>query len=165
MSDPTKCDVCGVIGHRKLSKVAPVGWYFAFVMDDGNGNGGDAIVVTCSVECQDRLWTKMIDHRLADLPFPRVVARMAVDVPPSIPQKLDTRHGAKVTLYENRGGWRYVGLSGTCIAISARDEYMLIEVDHDPVGYWPVGSRVMVELGESRPGANDRTTAAFARVS
>jgi hypothetical protein len=35
---------------------------------------------------------------------------------------------------------------------------MLLEVEHDPDGYWPVGSRVMVELGIDHHG---RTTTYF----
>jgi hypothetical protein len=77
----------------------------------------------------------------------------------------DARHGMHVTLHEHRGGWHYRGLSGVCVALSARDEYMLLEVDHDPEGYWPSGSRVMVELRESTPGANDATTAVFEATS
>lgn len=38
---------------------------------------------------------------------------------------------------------------------------MLMEVERDPDGYWPKGSRVLVELQESRPGANDKTVAIF----
>jgi hypothetical protein len=44
--------------------------------------------------------------------------------------------------------------TGTCIAISARDAFMPLEVDHDPDGYWPVGSRVLVGLCESSSGTN-----------
>jgi hypothetical protein len=74
-------------------------------------------------------------------------------------------HGTHVTLHENRGDWHWVGLHGTCIAISARDEFMLLEVNHDPDGYWPVGSRLLVELCESSPDVNDETLAVFAEVS
>ena len=76
--------------------------------------------------------------------------------------KLDDRHGSYVTLHECRGGWRWIGLRGICVAISARAEFMLLEVLHDPDGYWSVGDRVMVELCESRLGAYDETVAIFA---
>lgn len=76
--------------------------------------------------------------------------------------KLDPRHGLRCSLHENRGGWCYWGLSGTCIAISARGEFMLLEVEHDPEGYWPRGRRVMVELGTDRHGT---TTAHFEEFS
>lgn len=72
--------------------------------------------------------------------------------------KLDPRHGKRVRLLEKRGGWRFRGLSGVCVAISARDEFMLLEVTEDPDGYWPVGARVTVELGTSELGT---TTACF----
>lgn len=72
--------------------------------------------------------------------------------------KLDSRHGRRVRLMENRGGWRFNGLLGTCVAISARDEFMLLEVEHDPDEYWPAGSRVIVELGTDAHGT---TTAVF----
>src|SRR4029077_15089659 len=71
---------------------------------------------------------------------------------------LDPRHGSRCVLHEVRGGWHYNGLQGICIALSARDEFMLLKVEHDPSGYWPVDSRVIVELGTDRHG---RTTAYF----
>lgn len=55
--------------------------------------------------------------------------------------KLGAHHGTHGTLIENRGGCRWVGR------------------------HWPVGSRVLVELCESSPGANDGTMAGFAEVS
>lgn len=73
--------------------------------------------------------------------------------------KLDPRHGALVEIRENCGGWKWWSLQGTCIAISARDEFMLLEIEHDPEGHWPRGSLVMVELGT----LNDRTTTAYFR--
>lgn len=73
-------------------------------------------------------------------------------------RKLDPRHGNRCVLHEVRGGWHFNGLQGICVALSARDEFMLLEVEHDPDGYWSVGSRVMVELGTDHHG---RTTAYF----
>lgn len=74
---------------------------------------------------------------------------------------IDPRHGSRVTIHENRGGWCWWGLQGVCIAISARDEFMLLEVEFDPEGFWPRGRRVLVELGTSELGT---TTAHFAEL-
>lgn len=55
--------------------------------------------------------------------------------------------GRRVTLHESRGGWKYVGLSGTCLRISEDEQHMVLRLEHDPNGFWPVGGEVLVELG------------------
>lgn len=71
---------------------------------------------------------------------------------------LDPRHGRRVVLHEVRGGWHYNGLEGVCVTMTARDEFMLMKVGHDPDGYRAPGTYVVVELGNDKHG---RTTAYF----
>jgi len=54
--------------------------------------------------------------------------------------------GRKVTLRENRGGWRYEGLSGICECLSEDGSHMVLKVEHDPESYWPLGSTLLVVL-------------------
>lgn len=65
--------------------------------------------------------------------------------------------GRRVTLHESRGGWKYTGLSGICVHLSADHHYMVLMVEHDPNDYWPVGMEILAELDhESVPVFGDR---------
>jgi len=64
--------------------------------------------------------------------------------------------GRRVTLHESRGGWKYTGISGICTYLAADRHYMVIVIDHDPEGYWPVGMEILAELDhESVPMFHD----------
>lgn len=64
--------------------------------------------------------------------------------------------GRRVTLRESRGGWKYEGLSGTCAHFAADHHYMVLVVEHDPEGYWPIGMEILAELDhESVPVFHD----------
>lgn len=54
--------------------------------------------------------------------------------------------GRHVTLREKRGGWRYTGISGICTRLAADNRYMVLLVENDPDGYWPVGMEILVQL-------------------
>jgi hypothetical protein len=54
--------------------------------------------------------------------------------------------GRRVQLRESRGGWKYTGLSGVCTHLAADKHYMVLVVEHDPEGYWPVGMEILAEL-------------------
>ena len=54
--------------------------------------------------------------------------------------------GRRVTLRESRGGWKYQGLSGICAHLAADHHYMVLVVEHDPEGYWPIGMEILAEL-------------------
>jgi len=54
--------------------------------------------------------------------------------------------GRRVTLRENRGGWRYEGLTGICVHLAVDRRLMVLLVEHDPEGYWPVGMEILAEL-------------------
>ena len=54
--------------------------------------------------------------------------------------------GRRVTLRENRGGWRWTGLSGICVRLAADKSYMVLLVENDPEGYWPVGMEILAQL-------------------
>lgn len=58
------------------------------------------------------------------------------------------RDGRFVTLKENRGGWKYTGLSGVCKCLSEDGTRMVLIVENDPEKGWPVGSDVLVELDD-----------------
>lgn len=60
--------------------------------------------------------------------------------------------GRQVELRENRGGWRFTGLSGTCERLSEDGKHMVLAVEYDPDSYWPTGTLLLVELDhETRP--------------
>lgn len=62
------------------------------------------------------------------------------------------RDGRQVELRENRGGWRYTGLSGTCECLSEDGKHLVLTVEHDPESYWPIGTTLLVELDhETQP--------------
>jgi hypothetical protein len=64
--------------------------------------------------------------------------------------------GRRVTLRESRGGWEYEGLSGICTHLAADRNYMVLVVEHDPEGYWPIGMEILAELDhESVPVFHD----------
>lgn len=52
--------------------------------------------------------------------------------------------GREVNMSERRGVWRYAGVSGVCER--RLENRMLVVVQHDPDGYWPVGAEVIVEV-------------------
>ena len=54
--------------------------------------------------------------------------------------------GRRVTLRESRGGWKYEGLTGICTRLSAERSYMVLVVEHDPEGYWPIGMEILANL-------------------
>jgi len=54
--------------------------------------------------------------------------------------------GRRVTLRESRGGWKYTGLSGICTHLAADRHYMVLVVEHDPEGYWPIVMEILAEL-------------------
>lgn len=54
--------------------------------------------------------------------------------------------GRRVTLRETRGGWTYTGISGVCTRISANGDHMVILVENDPDGYWPVGTEILAQI-------------------
>lgn len=54
--------------------------------------------------------------------------------------------GRLVELRENRGGWRYTGLYGTCVCTSKDGKRLVLAVEIDPDRYWPVGYHVLVYL-------------------
>ena len=54
--------------------------------------------------------------------------------------------GRRVTLRETRGGWTWVGINGICLRIAADRHYMVLLVENDPEGYWPVGMEILAEL-------------------
>lgn len=56
--------------------------------------------------------------------------------------------GRRVTLHESRGGWKWVGLSGICTYLAADHHYMVLIVENDPEGYWPVGMEILAELDD-----------------
>lgn len=60
--------------------------------------------------------------------------------------------GRSVALRENRGGWRYTGLSGTCERLSDDGQQMVLSVEHDPEDYWPPGIKLLVQFDhETQP--------------
>jgi hypothetical protein len=54
--------------------------------------------------------------------------------------------GRHVTLCESRGGWKYQGLSGICTRLAADRRHMVLVVEHDPEGYWPIGMEILAEI-------------------
>ena len=56
--------------------------------------------------------------------------------------------GRRVMLHESRGGWKYTGLTGICAYLAADNHYMVLVVEHDPEGYWPVGMEILAELDD-----------------
>jgi hypothetical protein len=70
MSDPVTCEACGKLGYRKLSRIAPIDWWFAQLTYDESGDHdpGDRLIVSvCSPECRDGLWARQLDQRLDTL--------------------------------------------------------------------------------------------------
>lgn len=66
MSEMVTCECCGKPGRRFIGRVAPEGWWFgSFTLaPDGDHDPGDTlIVVACSIECRDSLWTKQDGHK------------------------------------------------------------------------------------------------------
>ena len=60
--------------------------------------------------------------------------------------------GRQVELRENRGGWHYTGLSGTCECLSEDGKQLVLIVECDPESYWPVGTTLLVEIDhETQP--------------
>jgi hypothetical protein len=47
---------------------------------------------------------------------------------------------------ENRGGWKWSGIRGTCTRIAADRSSMVISVDYCPDDYWPVGMEILADL-------------------
>jgi hypothetical protein len=65
--------------------------------------------------------------------------------------------GRRVTLRESRGGWKYEGLTGICTRLAADRRHMVLIVEHDPNGYWPIGMEILAELDhESVPLFHER---------
>ena len=56
--------------------------------------------------------------------------------------------GRRVTLRESRGGWKFEGLTGTCMHLAADHHYMVLKVEHDPEEYWPVDMEILAELDD-----------------
>lgn len=56
--------------------------------------------------------------------------------------------GRRATLHESRGGWKWVGLRGICTHLAADRHYMVLVIEHDPEGYWPVGMEILAELDD-----------------
>ena len=56
--------------------------------------------------------------------------------------------GRRVTLREDRGGWRFAGVTGICTRVAADARSMAIRIEHDPESYWPVGREILAELGD-----------------
>ena len=54
--------------------------------------------------------------------------------------------GRRVTLHESRGGWKWIGISGVCTRLAADGRHMVLLVEHDPEGHWPVGMEILAEL-------------------
>ena len=66
MGETVTCERCGKPGSRLISRVAPEGWWFgsfAFAPDGDHDPGDTLIVIACSEECRDGLWTKQDGHR------------------------------------------------------------------------------------------------------
>ena len=64
--------------------------------------------------------------------------------------------GRHVTLHESRGGWKWTGIRGICTHLAADHHYMVLVIEHDPEGYWPVGMEILAELDhESVPLFHD----------
>jgi hypothetical protein len=51
--------------------------------------------------------------------------------------------GRQVTLRESRGGWKFTGISGICVHLAADHRRMVLVVENDPDGYWPVGMLIL----------------------
>lgn len=62
--------------------------------------------------------------------------------------------GRRVMLHENRGGWKWVGLGGVCTRLAADGCQLVMIVETDPEGYWPVGAELLVDI-------DDETTPRF----
>lgn len=80
MGDYVDCEHCGKPGRRITHRPAPEGWWFgAFTFpDDGDHDPGDRlIVVACSEECRNALWTKQDGHRWSEI-------ERRIDVPAEI---------------------------------------------------------------------------------
>lgn len=54
--------------------------------------------------------------------------------------------GRRVTLRETRGGWTWMGISGVCTRLAADGGHMVLLVESDPDGYWPVGMEILAQL-------------------
>ena len=68
--------------------------------------------------------------------------------------------GRNVTLLEKRADWRYTGISGICTRLAADRRHMVLVVEHDPQGYWPIGMEILAELDhESVPEFSQRLSA------
>jgi hypothetical protein len=76
------------------------------------------------------------------------IPKLSVEIQQQIADLRVTRpyDGRRVTLQESRGGWKYTGLTGICLHLAADNHYMVLRVEHDPEGYWPVGMELLAEL-------------------
>jgi len=54
--------------------------------------------------------------------------------------------GRRVGICEKRAGWSFAGISGICLRRSEDGRHMIVVVENDPDGQWPVGAEVLVEL-------------------
>lgn len=56
--------------------------------------------------------------------------------------------GRRVTLRETRGGWTWLGISGVCTRLAEDGRLMVLQVEHCPDGYWPIGMEILAELDD-----------------
>ena len=85
---------------------------------------------------------------------PNVNPTQSAECQARVAELLATRpvDGRRVQLRENRGGWRYTGLTGICERLSEDGKQLVINVEHDPESYWPAGSLLLVDLDhETQP--------------
>lgn len=79
---------------------------------------------------------------------------LSPDIQRQIAELRASRHydGRRVTLHESRGGWKWTGLRGICTHLAADHHYMVLVIEHDPEGYWPIGMEIYRngDLGRAR---------------
>lgn len=79
-----------------------------------------------------------------------VEVKLSTDVQRRIAELRATRpfDGRHVTLLETRDGWKYTGVSGICTRLATDNRHMVLLVEHDPDGHWPIGMTILAELGD-----------------
>jgi hypothetical protein len=79
-----------------------------------------------------------------------VASTLSLEIQQQIAELRATRpyDGRRVTLHESRGGWKWIGLTGICVHLAADRHFMVLRVEHDPEGHWPVGMEILAELDE-----------------
>lgn len=80
--------------------------------------------------------------------FPKPSPTLSLDIQRRIAELRATRpyDGRQVTLHESCGGWKWTGISGICAHLAVDRHYMVLVVEHDPQGHWPVGMEILAEL-------------------